>query len=165
MGYHFKIIAFGPALTGNNVSTFNATTTPVDLKADTITAAKFDESTAFPIKSADTGATAVARIGTGSDTLKSLSDKSDSVLARLGTWAGTGVNTVLGAFKALLSKAATLPTDIGGTFDPATDSTEAIRDQGDAAWVGAGLTEGQDTALTTTAATVAKFDTMIEEDV
>ena len=51
-----------------------------------------------------------------------------TILNRLGGWAGTGVNTVLGAFKAALSKAATIPTDIGGTFDPATDSTEAIRD-------------------------------------
>lgn len=46
--------------------------------------------------------------------------------ARLGSWTGTGVNNVLGAFKALLSKAASAPSDIGGTFDPAADSTEAI---------------------------------------
>ena len=49
-----------------------------------------------------------------------------TILNRLGAWTGTTVNTVLGAFKALLSKVATIPTDIGGTFDPATDSTEAI---------------------------------------
>jgi len=49
-----------------------------------------------------------------------------TILARLGAWTGTGVNTVLGAFKALLSKTATLPTDIGGTFTPTTDSTEAL---------------------------------------
>jgi hypothetical protein len=51
-----------------------------------------------------------------------------TILNRLGTWTGTGVNTILGAFKALLSKVASAPSDIGGTFDPATDSTEAIRD-------------------------------------
>lgn len=45
---------------------------------------------------------------------------------RVGAWTGTGVNTVLGAFKAALSKSATVPSDIGGTFDPAADSTEAI---------------------------------------
>jgi hypothetical protein len=44
----------------------------------------------------------------------------------IGAFTGSGVNTVLGFFKALLSKSATLPTDVGGTFDPATDSTEAI---------------------------------------
>lgn len=46
--------------------------------------------------------------------------------SKLGAITGTGVNTVLGYFKALLNKAATVPSDIGGTFDPAADSTEAI---------------------------------------
>jgi hypothetical protein len=49
-----------------------------------------------------------------------------ALVARLGAWTGTGVNTVLGAFKALLSKIASTPSDIGGTFDPAADSTEAV---------------------------------------
>lgn len=57
---------------------------------------------------------------------------------RLGVWTGSGINTILGAFKALLSKAASAPSDIGGTFDPAADSTEAIRDRGDAAWITGG---------------------------
>jgi len=52
-----------------------------------------------------------------------------TLLARLGAITGTGVNTVLGFFKALLSKTATLPSDIGGTFAASTDSTEAIRDK------------------------------------
>jgi len=49
-----------------------------------------------------------------------------TILNRLGAWTGTGVNTLLGAFKALLSKAAALPSDITGTGDPATDSVEAL---------------------------------------
>lgn len=57
-----------------------------------------------------------------------------TILARLGAFTGTGVNTVLGFLKSLLSKTATTPSDVGGTFDPATDSTEALRDRGDAAW-------------------------------
>lgn len=53
----------------------------------------------------------------------------------LGVWTATGSNTVLGAFKALFRKSgAAAPSDIGGTFDPTTDSVEAIRDRGDAAW-------------------------------
>lgn len=60
----------------------------------------------------------------------------DSLIARLGAFTGSGVNTVLGFLKALGSKAASAPSDMGGTFDPATDSTEAIRDRGDAAWGG-----------------------------
>lgn len=51
-----------------------------------------------------------------------------TLLARLGAFVGTGANTVLGWLRALLSKAATKPSDVGGTFDPATDSAEAIRD-------------------------------------
>jgi len=44
-----------------------------------ITAAKFDESTAFPLASADTGSTQVARTGADSDTLKTLSDQIDAI--------------------------------------------------------------------------------------
>lgn len=58
-----------------------------------------------------------------------------TILARLGSFTGSGVNTVFGFFKSLLSKTASTPSDVGGTFDPATDSTEAIRDRGDAAWI------------------------------
>ena len=54
---------------------------------------------------------------------------------RVGAFTGSGVNTILGMFKALFSKVATLPSDVGGTFSPATDSVEALRDRGDAAWI------------------------------
>lgn len=61
-----------------------------------------------------------------------------TILARLGSWTGSGLNTILGAFRAIAAKAAALtPTDIssGTTFDNTTDAVEAIRDRGDAAWV------------------------------
>ena len=45
------------------------------LADDAITSAKFDESTAFPIKSADVGSTQIARVGADGDTLESLSDE------------------------------------------------------------------------------------------
>lgn len=51
----------------------------VTLAPDSITASAFDESTAFPIKSADTGATTLARTGADSDTLETLSDQIDGV--------------------------------------------------------------------------------------
>ncbi len=51
------------------------------LADDAITSAKFDESTAFPVKSADTGATLLARTGADADTLKTLSDQLDTILA------------------------------------------------------------------------------------
>lgn len=49
----------------------------ISLADDAITASKFDESTAFPVKSADTGSTAIARVGADSDTLETLSDQID----------------------------------------------------------------------------------------
>lgn len=56
------------------------------------------------------------------------------VLARIGAFTGSGVNTILGFFLAAFKKDASTPSDIGGTFSPAADSLEAIRDRGDAAW-------------------------------
>lgn len=47
----------------------------VDLADDAITSAKFDETTAFPLKSDDSGSTQVARTGADSDTLEILSDE------------------------------------------------------------------------------------------
>ncbi len=72
-----------------------------------------------------------------------------TILNRLGGITGTGVNTVLGYFKALLSKTATNPSDIGGTFDPTTDSTEAIRDSALAAGAAMTLTSGERDAIAT----------------
>lgn len=61
-----------------------------------------------------------------------------TLLNRIGAFTGSGINTILGFLKALLSKAASAPSDVGGTFNPAADSTEAIRDRGDAAWITGG---------------------------
>lgn len=77
---------------------------------------------------------AVAEIQSGLATATSQT----TILNRIGSFTGTGVNTILGFLKAMASKVASLPSDIGGTFDPATDSEEAIRDRGDAAWVTGG---------------------------
>ena len=60
---------------------------------------------------------------------------SGNLVNRLGAFTGTGTNTVLGFLKAGLSKLAGTPSDIGGTFDASTDSTEALRDRGDVAWL------------------------------
>ena len=54
-----------------------AGTNGVFVDDNAITAAKYDESTAFPVKSADTGATQIARVGADSDTLETLSDQID----------------------------------------------------------------------------------------
>ena len=52
----------------------------VTLADNAITAAKFDESTAFPLTSVDTGATRVARTGADADTLETISDQLDAAV-------------------------------------------------------------------------------------
>jgi len=65
-------------LTNVTVPAVADVTNGVTLANDAITSAKFDESTAFPLKSADTGATQVARVGADGDTLETLSDQLDA---------------------------------------------------------------------------------------
>ena len=60
---------------GNVVGSVASVTAGVTLANDAITAAKFDESTAFPITSADTSSTRIARTGADSDTLETISDE------------------------------------------------------------------------------------------
>lgn len=92
--------------------------------------------------SASTAATQATTAATQSTTAAT---NSTTILNRIGAFTGSGINTILGFFRALLRKDAALtPTDVGGTFDNTTDSTEAIRDAGS----GGGLTGDQDAALT-----------------
>ncbi len=82
-------------------------------------------------------ATAIAAIQNGLATAANLA----TVLNRLGAITGSGVNTVLGYFRALASKTVSLPADLtsgGLTYDNTTDALEALRDRGDAAWTGGG---------------------------
>lgn len=83
--------------------------------------------------------------GSPTITIPGVTDSLTTALARIGAWTGTGLNTILGAFRALCGKTAALtPSDITAaatTFDNTTDSVEAIRDRGDAAW-----TSGTDSA-------------------
>jgi hypothetical protein len=51
-----------------------------------------------------------------------------TILNRLGAFTGTGVNTVLGFLRAIMRKDVDTPSDVGGTYDDATDSLQAIRD-------------------------------------
>lgn len=74
----------------------------------------------------------------------------DTMVNRLGGFAGTGVNTVLGFFRALMRKDLTAPSDVGGAYDPATDANEALRDNTGTA--GAGLTASDDATLSAIAA-------------
>jgi hypothetical protein len=62
------------------VTTVGSVTAGVTLANDAITASKFDESTAFPLTSVDTGATRVARTGADADTLETISDQLDAAV-------------------------------------------------------------------------------------
>lgn len=64
---------------GNVAGSVASVAAGVTLADDAITAAKFDESTAYPLKSADTGASQIARVGADGDTLETLSDQLDAV--------------------------------------------------------------------------------------
>lgn len=55
-----------------------------------------------------------------------------TILNRLGAFTGTGVNTVLGFFKALFRNDASLPSDIGGSYAASTMSLEANKSEHDA---------------------------------
>lgn len=48
---------------------------------------------------------------------------------RLGGWAGGGVNSVLGAMKAMMEKGNSTPSDIGTSFDADMDSMEALQEK------------------------------------
>lgn len=76
--------------------TTNNDKTGYSLADDAITASKFDESTAFPLKSADSGSTLVARTGADSDTLETLSDQLDSKASQ------SSVDTIDGIVDAIL---------------------------------------------------------------
>lgn len=86
---------------GSVTGAVGSVTTGVTLADDAITAAKYDESTAFPLTSAETGATAVARTGADSDTLETLSDQLDGVSTfdassdgvNVTKWTGTTLQT------------------------------------------------------------------------
>jgi hypothetical protein len=54
-----------------------------------------------------------------------------TIIASIGAFTGTGINTILGFFKALMKKdASATPSDVGGTYDNTTDSLEAQKDGG-----------------------------------
>jgi hypothetical protein len=99
----------------------NNTITASAIQGGAITAAKFATDA---IAAAAVSADAVTKIQAGLATATTQT----TILDRLGAFTGSGVNTVLGFLRALGSKAATTPSDMGGTYSAATDATEAIRD-------------------------------------
>jgi len=79
---------------GSVTGAVGSVTAGVTLANDAITSAKFDESTAFPIKSADTGTTQIARVGADADTLETLSDQIDTIVVGVAPSAATIADAV-----------------------------------------------------------------------
>lgn len=109
----------------------------VDMDDDVITAAKFDEATAFPLVLVDTGATQMARVGADGDTLETLSDQLDVIetdSSELQTdWADGGrLDLLLDAIKAVTD----LLPDAGALNDLAAILTDTDELQAD--WVDGG---------------------------
>ena len=76
------LTALGDTRLANLDATVSSRAAPGDamtLPDDAITAGKFDQLTAFPLESADSGASKVARTGADSDTLETLSDQVDGL--------------------------------------------------------------------------------------
>jgi len=65
--------------------------------------------------------------------ISTASTNTTTILARIGAFAGSGLNTILGFLRAMAAKAAALtPSDLSGgtTYDNTTDSLQAIKDLG-----------------------------------
>lgn len=125
--------AVGSAVTQSDIDSIKAKTddltftnanqvdcTVSTMENDVITAAAYDESTAFPLTSADTGSTQVARTGADGDTLQTLSAQNDATLSGI-AGVQAQINTRFTEIK-------------GATWSSTTDTLEKIRDRGDAAW-------------------------------
>lgn len=94
------------------------------LSADSLTSSVYDESTAFPIKSTDSGATQIARVGADGDTLETLSDQIDSIGGGAGaiSWTVTvddGANPLDGV-------EVWVTTDLAGLNIVASGTTDAL---------------------------------------
>lgn len=84
---------------------------------------------------ASAASTAATQATNAASSAASADTKATTILGRIGGFLGTGADTIQGFFLALLRKDAPLPGSIGGTFTPAADSLEALRERGDIAWV------------------------------
>lgn len=116
--------------TSNAVGAAASVTAGVTLADDAITASKFDESTAYPLKSADTGNTQVARVGADSDTLETLSDEIAAVKAETAAILVDTGTTLDGNITAILADTNEVQAELadGGRTDLLIDAIKAKTD-------------------------------------
>ena len=121
-GFHVNVLEVGgTSQTANdngadiNSILLDTGTDGVLLAVDSIKKVTFDEATAWPLLSADTGSTQIARVGADSDTLETLSDQLDVVTTdtdELQTELADGGRTDLILDAILLDTGTTLPADL-----------------------------------------------------
>lgn len=131
----------------------------MNLADNAITSGKFDESTAYPLVQADSGNTAVARVGADSDTLETLSDQLDGIHTK---------TTNLPASPAAVGSAMTLADDAitEDKFDGSTAYPLAQEDAGSTALARTGadsdtletLSDQIDTVQTSLDELLAEYD-------
>lgn len=115
----FVIETFGHA---NAMYAVDFSTRDVTLADDAITASKFDESTAFPLKANDAGPTQVARTGADGDTLETLSDQLDAIAGSSGSGANVVRVTVKDGDQNLLENATVRMAEGVNSFTATTDA-------------------------------------------
>lgn len=128
-GYVDTEVAAIKAKTDNLPASPAAVGSAMTLSDDAITAAKFDETTAFPLKSADTGSTAVARTGADSDTLETLSDQIDGIEVGAGSATVTNQETIIGLLTAYedFADTAYVETDANAVVSKGAPDPEKIQ--------------------------------------
>jgi len=109
---------------GNVAGSVASVTAGVTLADDAITAAKFDETTAFPVKYADTGATLIARVGAQMDLVNAPNATAIAAIK-------TAMEAAGGHLALILADTGELQTDWanGGRLDLLIDAIKAITDQ------------------------------------
>lgn len=108
------------------------------LEDDAITAAKFDESTAFPLKAADTGATILARAGDEMDLVDAPNETAVTAIQNgLSTFDSTsdGVTLTTGGIDAIFDRNSSLSisfeTLINRIYQMINDKMEVTNESGD----------------------------------
>lgn len=87
----------------------------VVLAAGSLNVDVWDNTTAFPLMAADSGATQVARVGADGDTLETLSDQIAGISSGSGSGTGTYTDTITDGVNPLDGVRVQLSTDVGGS--------------------------------------------------
>jgi len=122
--------ALASVATEARLAELDAANLPTDI-ADIPTVAEFNARTLVAASYFDPAADTVATVTdvTNLHASAATSANQTTILDRIGAFTTGGVNNILGFFQALMRSDATTPSDVGGTYDDATDSLQALGDK------------------------------------